>query len=201
MHLDPLTFDGLRKWPVATGWIFFLLALLPGWVPGSAVAQPATARDYEVKAGFLIKFTQYTDWPSNTFAGTNASVIIGVVGGDPVLQQIDLEARGVTIPHPVQVRRITRIEEATNCHVVFISGSESRTEAVWLEALKGKAILTVGDSDLSIEHGAVMRFVLRNRNVQFEASLAAAEENRLTLNERMLAVAARVYKRQSNAGP
>lgn len=158
-------------------------------------AQPSTAPEHDVKAGFLVKFTQYVAWPSNTFTASRAPVVIGVLGEDPVLKRIELEAAGVTGSRPVVVCRVGTVEEASRCHLVFISQAESGNEAEWFGALKGKPILTVGESDRTMEHGAVMRFVIKNKTVRFEANLAASSDNRLELSERMLAVAAKVYRR------
>jgi len=172
-----------------------LLAVAALLIPLTLPAQPAEARDYEVKAGFLVKFTQYTTWPSMTFTSSNTPVVIGVLGGEPLFKQLEREAKGVVGSRPVEVRQLSTVAEGARCHVVFIGEAESRNEAEWFGALKGKPILTVGESDQTIEHGAVMRFVIKNKNVRFEANLSGAAENQLELNERMLAVAFKVYKR------
>ena len=172
-----------------------LLAAALLLLPLTAPAQPSAARDYEVKAGFLVKFTQYTTWPSNTFDSSNAPVVIGVLGGEPLFKQLEREARGVAGARPVAVRRVSTVEEATRCQVVFIGEAESRNEAEWFEALKGKPILTVGEADQTIAHGAVLCFVIKDKTIRFEADLAASAENQLELNERMLAVASKVHKR------
>jgi hypothetical protein len=172
-------------------WVAVAVFLLPL----TMAAQPSEARDYEVKAGFLVKFTQYTTWPSNTFNSSTAPIVIGVLGEEPFFKQMEQEAKGVVGFRPVVVRHLNTVEEGTHCHVVFISEAESRNEVEWFDALKGKSILTVGESDRTIERGAVMRFVIKNKNVRFEANLSAAAENQLELNERMLAVASKVYKR------
>lgn len=153
-------------------------------------------RDYEVKAGFLVKLTQYTVWPPNTFADGNIPIVIGVLGGDLLFKRLEQEIRGATSPRPVKVRQLDELalEEGAHCQVVFIGRAKKRQEAQWFKALKGKPILTVGESDLTIANGAIMRFVIQNENVRFEVNLKAAAENQLTLSERVLAVASRVYK-------
>lgn len=177
------------------GWTWaFVLTLGLGLVTPSVSAQPTAARDYEVKAGFLVKFTQYTAWPSNTFHSSNTPVVIGVRGGEPLFKQLQREAAAVTGSRPVEARQLNTVGDATGCHVVYIGTSDGQ-ETAWFNALKGKPILTVGESSAAIAHGAVMCFVLQNRNVRFEASLAAAAENGLELDERMLRVASRVHKR------
>ncbi len=187
----PITRPGRRP----RGWVRgLILALGLGLVTSSVPAQPTAARDYEVKAGFLVKFTQYAAWPSNTFHSSTTPVVIGVRGGEPLFKQLEREAAAVTGSRPVEVRQLNTVDDATGCHVVYIGMSDGQ-ETGWFDALKGKPILTVGESSAAIAHGAVMCFVLQNKNVRFEASLAAAAENRLGLDERMLRVASRVYKR------
>jgi hypothetical protein len=175
-----------------------LLAIALTGLSRLALAQPQVARDYEVKAGFLIKFTQYTAWPSNTFASSNAPVVIGVLDGEPLFRQLEQEARGVASSRPVEVRQVSTVEEASHCHVVFITESEGRNESEWFAALKGRPVLTVGESDRTIERGGVMRFVIKNKSVRFEANLASAAENQLILDEGMLRVATKVYKRRES---
>lgn len=172
---------------LAGGLVFF---------PVDGVAQPPVARDYEIKAGYLIRFTQYTVWPPDTFPSSNTPVIIGVLGGDKLFKQLEREARSGSTSRPVEVRRLATVEEGLRCHVVFLGEEESENEVRWYEALKGKPILTVGESDRAIARGSVMRFVILNNTVRFEANLAAAAKNQLELNERMLAVASKVYRAQ-----
>lgn len=184
---------------IALRWLILAAAIL--LLAPSAPAQNPAAQEYEVKAGYLVKFTQYTTWPSNTFKSSNDPVVIGVLGGDLWLQKLEQEARNAISSRPVEVRKITTLDEAARCHLAFLSDldtqheAQPRNEAEWVSALKGKPILTVGESDRSIERGAVMRFVIKNKTVRFEANLNAAAENRLELHEKMLAVAAKVYKR------
>ena len=185
-------------------------ASLEGWVlaaaifllPLTALPQPSAHSDYDVIAAWLVKFTQYTVWPSNTFKSSNAPVVIGVLGSEPPLQKLEEEAKGVVGTRPVQVRRISTVEEAVRCQVVFIGEAESRNEREWFGALRGTPILTVGESDWTFEHGAVMRFVIKkNKTVRFEANLNLAKANQLGLSERMLAVASKVIKRQTADKP
>jgi len=190
------------KASVKAKWNGFIRSLLATaailLISPSVPAQPSTAKDYEVKAGYLIKFIQYTSWPSNTFASSNAPIVIGVLGGEALFRQLEQETWSLASARPVKTRHINTVEEALLCHIVFISEEESRSESQWFQALKGKPILTVGESAKAIERGAIMNFIIKNRNVRFEAHLGAAADNQIHLNERMLAVAARVYKKTSS---
>ena len=97
----------------------------------AVLAQPPEARDYEVKAGFLVKFSQYTTWPSDTFTFSNAPVVIGVLGRESVFKQLEQEGRGVASSRPVEVRRVSTVEEAARCQVVFICAAGSVLPGQW----------------------------------------------------------------------
>ena len=51
---------------------------------------PATpVGDYETKAGYLLNFVEFTDWPSGTFADAQAPITVGVMGKDPFGAELD----------------------------------------------------------------------------------------------------------------
>jgi hypothetical protein len=74
----PLRFARMRR-PAL--WLGFLLqAVLLGHWP--AQAQENRPPDYRVKAAFMYNFGKFVDWPDAAFAGPNAPLVIGVLGGD-----------------------------------------------------------------------------------------------------------------------
>jgi hypothetical protein len=165
-----------------------ILALGFGLAALTAPAQPAKVTETEFKAGLLVKFTQYTTWPASVFASSNAPIMIGLLGTDTLGKDIDREAKGITGARRVEVRRIATPDEAGQCHAVFISKAENeKNEEEWLQALKDKPILTVGESGQSIEHGAVIRLLPRGKSGRlFEVSRAAMERSGLKLSADML---------------
>lgn len=171
-----------------------VLAIFETVAPFYSLAQPTAASEYEIKAGFLMAFTRYAFWPTNAVASTNSPIILGVLGKDPFGEILDITARKERGPHPLQVRRVSTVEEAEKCHVVFIGQSESGNEAGWLEALRDKAILTIGESGRTIERGGVLEFVIVDKRVRYEASWPAMERAGLRLGAPMLASARKVYR-------
>lgn len=183
------------RWPLGRllrWWPGLLLAGL--CLPAVVAAQPATAREFDVKAALLIKFTQYVAWPEGHFPSATTPVVIGVCDGDQMVEQLRQGALGLMGARPVEVRRVATLAEAARCHVLYLSEAHGREEAEWFPALRGRPILTVGESALSLEQGAVLRFLLLGKNVRFEASLAAARENGLSLREGLLRAAVKVHR-------
>ena len=63
-----------------------------------AFAQVAKAPEYSLKAAYVYNFTQFIEWPGDSFASADAPIVIGVLGEDPfggaeMLAAIDMAER------------------------------------------------------------------------------------------------------------
>lgn len=151
--------------------------------------------DYQIKALYLVKFIQYTGWPRDASGSNQTATVIGVLGNDHLVEELEKLAADAGRSRPLAVRKVSTLREAEQCQLVFIANGESDSEAEWLEALSGKPILTVGDSKWTIKRGGVVQFVIQDEHVRFEVNLAAGQRQQLELSRQLLTVAARVYKR------
>jgi hypothetical protein len=81
------------------------------------------------------------------------------------------------------------VEEIKTCHVLFIGRSETeRLEKIFAH-LKGRNILTVGDSGVFAETGGMVQFISENKKIRFRINLAAAKAAGLTISSKILRVA------------
>lgn len=177
----------------------FLLGVTLACLSVPTLSQPSTALENSVKAGYVVKFTQYTTWPTNVFASSNAPIVIGVLGDDPFGKVLDREASELQGNRPLEVRRVRILEAATQCHLVFISATENRNEAKWLEALRDKPILTVGESGRTIPRGGVIELWVDKKHVRFEVSQSAMERAGLKIHSAMRDVARNMPSRPDNS--
>jgi YfiR/HmsC-like len=187
---------------LALGWVFVLALIPPAMLYGAAPAAASVRlSEYEVKAAYLLKFVRYVEWPAESFPSANSAVVIGVLGANPFDDVLDRSVNGMTInDRPVQVRHLENLEEAAQCHLVFIARDHERDEAVWLRALRNRPVLTVTESDQGLKRGAVLSFVLEysgvGTKVRFSASLPAAQLAGLKLSASMLDSAKQVLRQQ-----
>ena len=115
---------GTGNWRVLGLWVLLLLAFGSGAVN---LRGEVASREYSLKAIFLLNFARFTEWPTNALADTNAPFVIGVVGADPFGDVLNDAVREENWNgHPISVQRYARIEDFRTCHVLFISGSETR---------------------------------------------------------------------------
>jgi hypothetical protein len=148
------------------------------------VAAPTTA---EVEAVFLFHFSQFVDWPVQAFPDSSSPIVIGVLGSDPFGAALDDVVRGEMVKgRPLVVRRFQRIEQLTDCHILFVSRSErARLEPI-VQTLKGRSILTVSDLEGFAGDGGVIGFVLVDNKIRLRVNLEAARDAGLTLSSKLL---------------
>jgi uncharacterized protein DUF4154 len=116
-----------------------------------------------------------------------------VLGRDPFGPALDSTLAGETINGSnVVAKRISQPEQAANCHILFISSSETDQLKQLLPALEKMSVLTVSDIPQFERHGGMIEFVMDGNKVRFEVNLASAERAGLSLSSQLLKVALRV---------
>jgi hypothetical protein len=174
----------------------------------------ATPRSkYETKAGYLLNFAEFIEWPAGAFPNAKSPIILGVVGKDPFGPELDklkgktvngrtmeikrfkgaLEFRGEEMPGRRQDhlagKQAKKLAEMKSCHILFITSSEKNFLTQTLKPFRGASVLTVGETDSFAREGGIITFVDSENNVQLEINLAAAEQARLKISSKLLSLA------------
>jgi hypothetical protein len=167
-------------------WPALLLLLLPL----SAVFPQKADRDYQVKAGFLFNFSQFVDWPPDAFASAEAPLVIGILGANPFGTYLTGMVSGETVKgRPLAVKHCEGLADAETCHILFINQPKDGQLSHILGNLKGKAILTVGDSPHFIAEGGVIRFVKNQRKIRLQINPQNAQAANLIISSNLLRLA------------
>ena len=150
-------------------------------------AETPPSTEYQIKAVFLFNFAQFVDWPPSAFPDAQSPLVIGVLGRNPFEGALDEAVRGEKANgRPFLVQRFNRVEEIQACHILFVSRSEAGRLPAILNALQGRSILTVRDTDGFAEEGGMIRFVMEQNKVRFRINLDAAKAAGLTLSSKLL---------------
>lgn len=176
-----------RKHLHLAGKVLFCIQLVCGWQCPNTSAE--TSLEFQVKAAFLFNFTKFVQWPVSAFSDANSPFVICIIGNDPFGRALDDIVEGESVNgHKIDVQRIT--DTPQSCHVLY--GAEN-VMPPWSTA-PAAGILTVGERESILAHGAVIGFVLDNGRVRFDISLKAAARQGLKLSSKLLSVARSVEK-------
>jgi len=159
-------------------------------IPEATYGVEPVAEEYQVKGAFLLNFTKFVDWPPQVFEGPGAPIAICILGQNPFGQPLDRAARETVVAsRTVSVRQVSDGQQAGQCQIVFMGASERKRSRAWLDALRGKSVLTVGESEGFLANGGVINFKLEGERVRIEISMAAAERAGLHISAKLLSLA------------
>lgn len=157
-------------------------------IMGSLQLQAQTpSRADQVKAVFIYNFTQFVDWPSNSFSNNSAPFIIGILGKDPFGSYMDSVVAGERFgSHPIEVHRFNSIREARNCQLLFINTTEPDDA---IKELQNRSILTVSDRKDFAAYGGMVRLFVENNKMKLQINLKAAKAANLSISSKLLRLA------------
>lgn len=163
--------------------------------PQSAAAQTTKANAGEVQAAYLFNFGKFVKWPAVAPANQSGAFTICVFDDDPFGAVLQSTLAGESLGgKPVAVKRIARVQDATACHILFISSAQGKELKAILSAIDESAVLTVSDIPDFSKRGGMIQFVLEGNRLRFEINLEGTERSHLVLPSELLKVAVAVKK-------
>ena len=173
--------------------LIITICLLIGFGTFDTAAPEGPVSEYQVKAAFLYNFIKFVEWPEDAFGSPEAPIVIGIVGGDPLGEDLDKLVKDKTIRRRVvEVRRFKRGSALNACHVLFIAQSEKINVTTIVKEIEKKPVLTVSEITGFLENGGAINFVTKSNKVRFEINLDASTEAGLKISSKILSLALRV---------
>jgi len=158
-------------------------------------AQAPKANAGQVQAAYLYNFGKFVKWPAAARANQSGDFEICVLDQDPFGDTLQSTLAGESVAgKPVVVKRLRKMQDAVSCHILFISGSQSRDLKGILSSLDESAVLTVSDMPDFSKRGGMIQFVFEGDRIRFEVNLEGAERSHLVFPSELLKVAAAVRK-------
>lgn len=157
-------------------------------------AQDASYSEDAVKAAYLHRFAAYVEWSPE--AAATSEFIIGVVGSEGVLGQLDRLLPAINVGgRPAGAHAVEKMADVEDLSILYIAPGRLESSRRLIAAAASHGALIVTDDANGLSAGGVINFVRVGRNVRFEVSQPAADRAGLKIDAALLAVAARVQVR------
>src|SRR5208337_3554222 len=115
--------------------------------PGGVLSQ-VLSQEYQLKAMYLRKIPSFVEWPPSAARTSKTAFQLCNLGDYPFGTRLAQEIGGVTVNgRRIALRWVHKEQELDGCEVIFFSRSEAKRYGKILEGLKGKSVLTVGESE------------------------------------------------------
>jgi len=155
-------------------------------------AQDARPTPTQVKAAYLFNFGKFVRRQTEGTAPSD-SFGICVLGKDPFGTVLDSTVAGEHIGGKhVTVGKLSRVQEASDCSVLYISPSEEGRLGPILASAQRLSLLTVSDIPHFAERGGIIGLVAQQNKIRFEVNRTVAEQSNLVLSSELLKIATRV---------
>lgn len=159
----------------------------------SGYAQRRGYSEFELKAGIILKFAEYTEWLPEAFDSPTERIQLGIIGEDPFGNKIDK----ILFGRPVHgrywtVKRSDKIRDLWGCHIIYVPKTEAHRLKDILSYYNKYEVLTIGDGIPGFcEKGGIINFT---KDFRFEANIEAAKRSKLVIDSRLLRLAQRVVR-------
>ncbi len=157
--------------------------------------------EYQLKAAYLGKIPRFVEWPSSGGKDGKTAFQFCAMGDYLFGTKLASELQGTTVGgRRIELRWTRKEQELRGCELIFFSRSESARYIKLLEALRGKGVLTIGESKGFLEAGGIMEFSFEDDRLRVQVNLVAARTENLKVDARLLAMAKRVITNPSAPG-
>ncbi|MBB4842142.1 hypothetical protein HNP55_000637 [Paucibacter oligotrophus] len=167
------------------------LGLVAGWLAAAgsgAAAAPLAPEDAQLKAAFLYRFAQFTQWPPPPLREFTYC-LAGQAGMREAMQALALKAHEVG---KVRMRYLTEPQQVGQCQLLLLGFSDRADLQRWMEAAAAEPVLIVGESALAFHDGAVIALVQEPNGLAFRINNTEAKRRGLVLSSQMLKLAREV---------
>jgi hypothetical protein len=167
---------------------------------GRSISAQQTPTEYQVKAAYVFNFLKFVEWPGDPAKEFQGPWVIGVVGDNPIGQELPRLVAGKTVEgRALQVKIFQPAEDLRGCHILFISASESKRLPSILASLRGSSVLTVADMQHFLDSGGMFQFVIEDGSVRLAIDVGATSRARLKVSSKLLSLARMVTGAEGEA--
>lgn len=180
----------LRVLPAAA----LTLVLLGAVGSSRAFAEAPGYSQDQIEAAFLYRFVGFVHWPEG--ARTPPVFTVAVLDDEAVASDLErlLPSNGLQGKR-LRVRSIRRIDELGDAQILYIGESDEAVLRHWLAQVADRPVLVVTNQPGGLDAGSTINFLVVDRHVRFEISLAAAKRAGLNISADLLSVAMHVEGR------
>jgi len=164
--------------------ILICLSVLPTF----GIAQRADI--YELKAVFLYNFSHFIQWPKTSFNSNTDSILYCTLANYRVYKNLKKVVKGEKInSRKFDIKQVQGYKDIEACHLLFIGESLGRDSYSYLELIKKKNILTVGESAEFLSLGGMINLNHIGQRIQIEVNLENIKNTELVISSKLLRLA------------
>jgi hypothetical protein len=171
------------------GTLLLLALLLGGSCAGLAGETAEVGRADKLKAGYLLNFAKFVEWPSSQAPEVLTICFLGGTGVHDALST-DLDRKRVGLRR-LELRVLGADERPDGCAVLYMESTDA-AELRRLIREARQAVLTVSDSEEFVHHGGMIEMFTESNRLRFSINVGNARRAGLRISSILLQLASTV---------
>jgi hypothetical protein len=149
--------------------------------------QSAWAQKEKYHSIFIYNFSKYVKWPD---AQNSGKFVIGVLGTSAIHKALKSMAAVKQVNGmSIEIKQFSSVAEISDCHILYVTATESGLLDQVLSKTISKPILIVTDNPGLARKGAAINFVEVEGKIRFELNKKNAEEKGLKVASTLASLA------------
>ncbi|MCM2276834.1 MAG: YfiR family protein [Oligoflexia bacterium] len=166
-------------------WMILLVARLT-WAETQYSAE-------DVKCAYTLNFAKFIDWPPDVFGSPRDGFHICVPAQGAIADRMEALYSGQRVQNrAIELLKLSERDSWSRCQVAYLNGLAHGARERVLSALRGKPVLTIGESHEFNREGGVIQLRHAGVHIRFSVNLNAAEKARLRISSKLLKLAEEV---------
>ncbi len=145
--------------------------------------EPAVRRVDQLRAGYLLNFVKFVEWPAAADKPGRTLCFVGGLGIRDAIAGAQLRTRSSAIT----VRALGTGDTAAGCQLLYVEAGSS-----FGPDTAGQPVLTVSDARDFIHHGGMVELFAEGNRLRFNINLDAARHAGLRISSSLLQLASHV---------
>jgi hypothetical protein len=171
----------------AMPWLVLLSVLL---IFAPTLANSSAYSEAKTKAGFLLNFTRFVDWPDSSFSGDSAPFVICVLNDSEFAATAADVIGDRRVDHrSISIEQRADVERASDCHIFFVPEAQAPLHQILIERTSGRSVFTISEAAGFAEMGGIANFIRSDEKLRLEINGKAAKEANLKVSARLLRIA------------
>ena len=154
--------------------------------------------EYELKAVYILNFSLFTEWPStSTINIEDKPFVITIYGKNPFEKKIEylVKVKRKKLKNRIIIiKYANNLNQILNSDIIFISSSEKYNVSKIINYVRGKPILTIGDTKGYLNKGVMINMYISNSKLKFDINLKEVKKSDIYISSKLLVNANKIIK-------
>jgi hypothetical protein len=148
-------------------------------------ASGQSINEFEIKAVFIYNFTQFIQWPENSFERADDPFVIGIVGENVFGKYLEEAVAGETYQsRGIVVKYYSTLKDVDRCQILYVG------PLINVSRLPDNGpVLTIGERPEFMEKNGLLRFYKEGNKIRIEINQSAASAEGLVISSKLLRLA------------